>query len=65
AIDQPYTIAAAGGGAAPASFGVPTGLSASPGLAGTAGIQPQLNVEGLAEWAQGLSGADLVAAGIA
>jgi PPE-repeat protein len=36
-------------------------LSSSPGLAGTAGIQPQLSVEGLTEWAQTLSGADLAA----
>ncbi|MEZ0353918.1 PPE family protein [Mycobacterium sp. pR1184] len=28
---------------------------ASPGLAGTAGIQPQLNVEGLIQWAEGLA----------
>ncbi|OBI22606.1 MULTISPECIES: PPE family protein [unclassified Mycobacterium] len=32
---------------------------ASPGLAGTAGIQPQLNVDELLEWAQTVSGADL------
>ncbi len=30
---------------------------AAPGLAGTAGIQPQLNVDGLLEWAQTVSGA--------
>jgi PPE-repeat protein len=38
-----------------------TPLSSSPGLAGTAGIQPQLNAEGLAEWARGISGAELAA----
>ncbi|MEE6139022.1 PPE family protein [Mycobacterium sp. 050128] len=32
------------------------GLSSTPGLAGTAGIQPQLNVDGLLEWAQIASG---------
>jgi PPE-repeat protein len=36
-------------------------VAAAPGLAGTAGIQPQLNVVGLTEWAQGFSGADLAA----
>jgi PPE-repeat protein len=36
-------------------------LSSSPGLAGTAGIQPQLSVEGLAEWARAVSGVDLAA----
>jgi PPE-repeat protein len=36
-------------------------LSSSPGLAGTAGIQPQLNAEGLVEWARAISGADLAA----
>ncbi len=34
-------------------------LSSSPGLAGTAGIQPQLNAEGLAEWARAISGAEV------
>ncbi|WP_423790905.1 PPE domain-containing protein [Mycobacterium ahvazicum] len=32
------------------------GLSSTPGLAGTAGIQPQLNVDGLLEWAQTAAG---------
>jgi PPE-repeat protein len=36
-------------------------LSSSPGLAGTSGIQPQLNAELLTEWARGLTGADLAA----
>ena len=36
-------------------------LSSSPGLAGTAGIQPQLNADGLAEWAQTVSGVDFAA----
>lgn len=34
-------------------------LSSTPGLSGTAGIQPQLNAEGLAEWARSLSAVDL------
>lgn len=33
-----------------------SGLASSPGLAGTAAIQPQFNAEGLAAWAQSLSG---------
>ncbi|MCV7409252.1 hypothetical protein AWC05_25670 [Mycobacterium florentinum] len=44
------------------SAGVPAAVAAlggSPGLAGTAGIQPQLNAEGLGQWARALSGADL------
>jgi PPE-repeat protein len=36
-------------------------LSSSPGLAGTAGIQPQLNVDGLLGWAQTVSGVDIAA----
>jgi PPE-repeat protein len=36
-------------------------ISSSPGLAGTAAIQPQLNVEALTEWAQGISGAEAAA----
>lgn len=36
-------------------------LSTTPGLAGTAGIQPQLNAEGLADWARSLSGVDVAA----
>jgi hypothetical protein len=43
--------------AAPAA----SALGSSPGLAGTAGIQPQLNVDGLLAWAQTLSGADVAA----
>jgi PPE-repeat protein len=39
-------------------------LAASPGLAGTSGIQPQLNAELLADWAGNLGNADL-AAGLA
>ncbi|BBY20308.1 PPE family protein [Mycobacterium stomatepiae] len=35
--------------------------AASPGLAGTAGIQPQLDVDGLREWARTVAGADAVA----
>ncbi len=34
---------------------------ATPGLAGTAGIQPQLDVDGLLEWARTVSGGDLAA----
>jgi PPE-repeat protein len=49
--------ASSGLAAAPAA----TALSSSPGLAGTAGIQPQLDVDGLLEWARTVSGADLVA----
>jgi hypothetical protein len=33
--------------------------ASSPGLAGNAGIQPQLNAEALAEWARPLSGGEL------
>jgi PPE-repeat protein len=36
-------------------------ISSAPGLAGTAAIQPQLNVEALTEWAQGISGAEAAA----
>ncbi|ORV61793.1 hypothetical protein AWC03_09215 [Mycobacterium europaeum] len=43
---------------APAAVGL-----ASPGLAGTAAIQPQLNVDGLLEWVQTVAGADLAVAG--
>lgn len=39
------------------TLAAPLGGLASPGLAGTAGIQPQLNVDGLLEWAQTVSGA--------
>ncbi|OBH88635.1 hypothetical protein A5678_15800 [Mycobacterium sp. E2733] len=43
----------------PSVLGVPAlGGLASPGLAGTAGIQPQLNVDELLEWAHTVSGAD-------
>jgi hypothetical protein len=50
-----YTVAApaASGSAAPGL----AALSSSPGLAGTAGIQPQLDAEGLAEWAANLAAA--------
>ena len=41
----------------PGALGAALGGLASPGLAGTAGIQPQLNVDGLLEWAQSVSGA--------
>lgn len=41
----------------PGALGAALGGLASPGLAGTAGIQPQLNVDGLLEWAQTVSGA--------
>ncbi|WP_082953508.1 PPE family protein [Mycobacterium sp. E3251] len=44
------------------ALGAPLGVLAAPGLAGTAGIQPQLDVDGLLEWAQGISGADVAAA---
>jgi PPE-repeat protein len=36
-------------------------LAGSPGLAGTAGIQPQLDADRLMEWARTVSGADLAA----
>lgn len=36
---------------------VPLGGLAAPGLAGTAGIQPQLNVDGLLQWAETVSAA--------
>ncbi|EFG76534.1 PPE family protein [Mycobacterium parascrofulaceum ATCC BAA-614] len=39
------------------ALGVPLGGLAAPGLAGTAGIQPQLDVDGLLEWAQAVSSA--------
>jgi PPE-repeat protein len=39
-------------------------LSSSPGLAGTAGIQPQLNADGLADWARSLSAGEAAAAGL-
>ncbi|OBB67175.1 PPE family protein [Mycobacterium sp. 852014-50255_SCH5639931] len=45
------------------ALGAAVGGLASPGLAGTAGIQPQLDVDGLLEWAQTISGADLATAG--
>ncbi|OBF51252.1 hypothetical protein A5756_19855 [Mycobacterium sp. 852002-53434_SCH5985345] len=47
----------------PGALGVAVGGLASPGLAGTAGIQPQLDADGLLEWARTISGADLAAAG--
>lgn len=43
------------------ALGAPLGGLAAPGLAGTAGIQPQLDVDGLVEWARTVSGADLAA----
>jgi PPE-repeat protein len=48
-----YTTPSAGMPAAVAALG------ASPGLAGTAGIQPQLDAEGLGQWARALTGTDL------
>ncbi|CQD16006.1 PPE family protein [Mycobacterium lentiflavum] len=48
-------VAATSSGAAGA-LPVLAGLSSTPGLAGTAGIQPQLNVDGLLEWAQTVAG---------
>ncbi|ORB73993.1 PPE family protein [Mycobacterium scrofulaceum] len=39
------------------ALGAPLGGLAAPGLAGTAGIQPQLDVDGLLEWAQAVSSA--------
>lgn len=39
-------------------------LSTTPGLAGTAGIQPQYNAEGLADWARRLVGDEIPAAGL-
>jgi PPE-repeat protein len=53
-----YTVPTAG---LPGALAATSPLSSSPGLAGTAGIQPQLNAEGLAEWARAISGADLAA----
>ncbi|MEM6106274.1 PPE family protein [Mycobacterium sp. 050272] len=50
--------------ASSSSVGAAPAAAATPGLAGTAGIQPQFNPMGLAEWVRGLSGADL-AAGLA
>ncbi|MGD1171986.1 PPE family protein [Mycobacterium seoulense] len=52
----------------PSSSGAPAAVAAlggvsSPGLAGTAGIQPQLDVDGLLEWVQTVTGADLASAG--
>ncbi len=52
-------VPSASSGLAPAPAA--SALSSSPGLAGTAGIQPQLDVDGLLEWARTISGADLVA----
>lgn len=48
-----YTTPSAGMPAAVAALG------GSPGLAGTAGIQPQLDAEGLGQWARALAGSDL------
>ncbi|GAA4291041.1 PPE family protein [Mycobacterium paraffinicum] len=45
------------------ALGAAVGGLASPGLAGTAGIQPQLDVDGLSEWARTISAADLATAG--
>lgn len=45
----------------PGALGAAAPAVEAPGLAGTAGIQPQLNVELLGQWAGGLSGADLAA----
>jgi PPE-repeat protein len=53
-----YTVPTAG---LPGALAATSPLSSSPGLAGTAGIQPQLNAEGLAEWARAISVADLAA----
>ncbi|BBY04129.1 PPE family protein [Mycobacterium seoulense] len=47
----------------PSALGAALGGLASPGLAGTAGIQPQLDVDGLVEWVQTVTGADLASAG--
>ncbi|WP_324291072.1 PPE family protein [Mycobacterium sp. Aquia_213] len=41
------------------AFAAVSPLSSSPGLAGTAAIQPQLDADGLAQWARTLSGVDL------
>ncbi|MCV7410780.1 hypothetical protein AWC05_02335 [Mycobacterium florentinum] len=62
-IVTPVTpIATPSGGLVAASAAAPT--AASPGLAGTAGIQPQFDVGALMEWGPGIDGADL-AAGLA
>ncbi|WP_082975011.1 PPE domain-containing protein, partial [Mycobacterium sp. E3247] len=58
-LPAPVTPSSSGGLGVASAAG---GLSSSPGLAGTSGIQPQLNAEGLAEWARSLSGVDLAAA---
>jgi PPE-repeat protein len=57
AVTPVVPSASSGLAAAPAA----AALGSSPGLAGTAGIQPQLSVEGLAEWARTVSGVDLAA----
>ncbi|WP_326498529.1 PPE family protein [Mycobacterium sp. Aquia_216] len=62
---QPVTISAAVVPVAPTASTsgavAAAPLAASPGLAGTAGIQPQLNAELLADWARGLTGVDFAA----
>ncbi|WAJ47918.1 PPE family protein [Mycobacterium sp. Aquia_216] len=61
ALVQPYTIGPAVTPIGPTA--VPGGgwVSASPGLAGTSAIQPQLNADLLGEWSRGITGADLAA----
>ncbi|OBH30041.1 hypothetical protein A5692_20030 [Mycobacterium sp. E342] len=67
-LAEPYTVSAAaavpsastGAGAIPGA-GV---LSSSPGLAGTAGIQPQLDAPSLLQWAQNLVGAEAAAGAV-
>ncbi|WP_326498517.1 hypothetical protein [Mycobacterium sp. Aquia_216] len=56
----PTPVVSGGSGAVSALGGA--GL---PGLAGTAGIQPQLNADLLLQWAQSVSGADLAGADLA
>ncbi|MEZ0352965.1 PPE family protein [Mycobacterium sp. pR1184] len=58
-INTVTPIASSSGAAAAAP------LAASPGLAGTAGIQPQLDAQALAQFVQGLSGVDVAAADLA
>lgn len=50
---------------APGALAATTPLAAAPGLAGTAGIQSQLDAEALTRFVQGLSGVDAAAADLA
>ncbi|SPM37732.1 PPE family protein, partial [Mycobacterium rhizamassiliense] len=62
-VNSVVTASGSGGFASQTGNVVALGaLTSSPGLAGTAGIQPQLNVDGLLEWARTASAADLAGA---